>query len=230
MAKGISPGNAEKIPCNAGGPPVEAPMATTEIVSSPRFLRCEKRLYFLVEITLGSFSKKFPPLPDEGHIEIEDSPHFFVQILTNFHQLFKGPGRWLENEINSPQFQSLEHAFITTPGTYHDHRCRTVAHNDAQQGKTVHPRHLEVEGDKIGLQIQDATDALFAIHRIADHFNLGKRLQYFGYRSSIEGRIIYDKNPDLVSHDPSPVNGRRFLVDHVAFQMLEGKSGRGIQK
>ena len=78
-----------------------------------------------------------------------------------------------------------------------DYRNGMLAHDPLEEGQTIHPRHLDVEGDDVGYLLFDALDRRVGIGRHAHDFNLGVRLQDYFQDLADRRRIIDDQYFEL---------------------------------
>src|SRR5712671_3797379 len=86
----------------------------------------------------------------------------------------------------------------------HDHRHGSAAHDQAEGFQTVHPRHFEVEGDDVGVELLDFLQREGAIHGGADHFDGRIPLQDGGDELPHQRGIIDDEYSDALAHAIAP--------------------------
>ncbi|MPN34756.1 hypothetical protein SDC9_182250 [bioreactor metagenome] len=53
-----------------------------------------------------------------------------------------------------------------------DHRHGPVFHEQAQESKPIHPRHLDIQCDDVRLQLQHLVPGHVRVHGGADHFDI----------------------------------------------------------
>src|SRR5579863_4382225 len=82
----------------------------------------------------------------------------------------------------------------------HDHRKRSVAHDQAQRFHAVHARHFEIESDHVGIELGDFLQSEGAVHGGADDFNERVALNDFGNEFPHEGGIIHDEDSNAFAH------------------------------
>jgi hypothetical protein len=80
--------------------------------------------------------------------------------------------------------------------THDHHRQRMVLHQDPQERQAVHPRHLEVERQHVGIEPGDLLSGHVGVARRAHHLDLGIRRERVGDRLADERRVVDDEHAE----------------------------------
>jgi hypothetical protein len=85
----------------------------------------------------------------------------------------------LRHHIHCSGFESIQGMLGSrlAQRTHDHHRQRMVLHEDLEKGDPIHPRHLNVERDHVGLQLEDFVPRNVGIHRGANHLDVGLCVQ-----------------------------------------------------
>jgi hypothetical protein len=85
----------------------------------------------------------------------------------------------------------------------HDHRHRPQAHDLLEELDAVHVRHLDVEGDDVGVQGLDHAPGLERVAGGADHLDLGVTGQGGRDQAPHGGGVVDDEDANLGHQRPT---------------------------
>ncbi len=125
--------------------------------------------------------------------------HLVLQLAGQGRHLVDDVVRRLGDEIDRADLKRLERhlgADLGERGDHHD-RHRAQRHDLAQEGHAVHERHLDVEGDDIGMKRLDALARDVRIGRGADHLDLRIGRQQRRQQLPHQRGIVDDENTYL---------------------------------
>ena len=78
--------------------------------------------------------------------------------------------------------------------TDHDHRQRMLRHQNLQEGQPVHPRHLHVEREDVGVEPEDLLAGHIGIAGGPNHLDLRILVERVADRLADQRRIVDDEN------------------------------------
>ena len=119
------------------------------------------------------------------------------------------PDARLQDDVDRPRLQRLEQRlrpFLDQRGA-HDDRHRPLRHQFAQEGDTVHARHLDVQRDDVGHLFLDVAGSGEGIGGGGDHLDLRIGGQDRGHRLADAGAVVDDQHTNLL-HRVRPVRKR----------------------
>ena len=102
----------------------------------------------------------------------------------------------LRDEVDRAELERAERVLVVAATADHHHRRRSVRHHETQEREAVHARHLEVERDQVGLQLEGPAQRLLAVAGDADHFDERRGLEHPGDRLAREGGVVDDEDTD----------------------------------
>lgn len=106
------------------------------------------------------------------------------------------------HEIDGSQFERPKNVVLVAVRRDDDDRYRLLGHQNAQEGKTIHFGHFEVERNGIGFEGKRNAQCLFPVGCFADHFDFVTPLENVSDASAIRRRIIdyEDSEPTRFDH------------------------------
>ena len=99
----------------------------------------------------------------------------------------------LGHEVEGAQLEGLEDVLALRVAADDDDRRRLPRHQDAEEGEPVHPRHLQVERDDVGLEQRGELERLFAVGRLAHDLDLRVVREHVGDVSAVVRRVVDDE-------------------------------------
>ena len=75
-----------------------------------------------------------------------------------------------------------------------DDRRGLLAHQQAQEREAVHAGHLEIERDRVGLELERLRQAVLAVGRLAHDLHLSGGLQGRDDVLAVERRVVDDEH------------------------------------
>ena len=137
--------------------------------------------------------------------------HHLADHVARLVEMVGHPHARLEDDVDRPRLERLHErlgALLGERGAHH-HRHRALAHQLAQEGDAVHPRHLDVEGDDVGHLALDAAGGGEGIGGGGDHLDAGVLLEDRLHRLAHGGAVIDNQHAGLVGAHGSISSGRQ---------------------
>ena len=100
--------------------------------------------------------------------QIANRVYFPNQLLLDVVEFRRRARARFADEVDGAKFEGAEYVVFSGPAADHNHRRRTLAHHDPEEGESVHSRHLEINGNEIRLQLEGLPQGLLTIARNAD--------------------------------------------------------------
>ena len=103
---------------------------------------------------------------------------------------------WLRNIVHRTQAERAQSGFRTSIGERgdHDHRHGMATHQLFEECQAIHPRHLDIESEYIGMESLDFFPGHKRIRCCTDHFQFRIRAENLRQQLAHERRIIDDKH------------------------------------
>ncbi len=133
----------------------------------------------------------------------------YFDLVRQFIEAVLVAGVRLHHAIDGADLQRLDRRFGSPggEGRDHDHRHRPEPHDLVEKLDSAHVRHLDVEGEYIGIELLDRLARLGGVRRRADHLDGGIALQRGGDQALHGGRIVDDQDAHG-AHAVSPARSR----------------------
>jgi hypothetical protein len=190
------------------------------------------------------------------HAEAADHADLGEQVVLDGAQVGADVAAGLGDEVHGAELERAEHVVAFAVARDDDDRQRALAHQQAEEREAVHLRHLEVEGDDVGHEVEGLAQGLLAVARAADDLDERVGLEHGGDRLAVVGRVVDDQHLELLvrcawrelgrfrGHEREAVNevddqrgddqrGRRSrgpTVDEVAVEVDEVEAGGDVEE
>ena len=128
----------------------------------------------------------------EGRPERSHEEHLLEDLLAELRRVGADLPIWFGDEVERAELERLEDVLLLRVRAHHDHRRRLLGHQDAKERESVHPRHLEVERDDVGLQERRQAKRFLSIGGLADHLHVGAGGEHIGDVPAVVRRVIDD--------------------------------------
>ena len=118
--------------------------------------------------------------------------HGIAQGLRGVTQPIGDAQRRLGDDLDGAQLQRPDRRVGTLlgQGRDHDHRHGVQPHQMVEKGQAVHARHLDIQGNHIGLQLLDQRAGLIRIVGGAHHLYAPVSAQQFGEQLADHRRVV----------------------------------------